>query len=45
MKLWEPATHMTMQEWSRTCRRVQGRLDQITRQMLTDQANKQRLTK
>ena len=28
MRLWEPATHMTKQEWSRTCRRVQSRLDQ-----------------
>ncbi len=32
MQLWEPATHMTKREWSRTCRRVQTRLDQITKQ-------------
>ena len=25
--LWDRATHMTKQEWSRTCRRVQSRLD------------------
>lgn len=28
-KLWEPATHMTKQEWARTCERVQGRLQEI----------------
>jgi hypothetical protein len=45
MKLWEPATHMSKTDWSRTCRRVQGRLDQVTKQMSTEQANKQLLTK
>ena len=29
MRLWDQATHMTKQEWSRTCRRVQSRLDQV----------------
>jgi hypothetical protein len=29
MRLWDKATHMTRQEWSRTCRRVQSRLDQV----------------
>jgi hypothetical protein len=29
MRLWDKATHMTKQEWSRTCRRVQSRLDQV----------------
>jgi hypothetical protein len=29
MRLWEPATHMTKQEWSRTCRRVQSRLNAV----------------
>lgn len=29
MGLWEPATHMSKQEWGRTCRRVQGRLQEI----------------
>ena len=29
MRLWEPATHMTKPEWSRTCRRVQSRLNQV----------------
>lgn len=28
-KLWEPATHMSKQEWARTCERVQGRLQEI----------------
>ena len=35
MKLWEPTTHMTKADWSRTCRRVQGRLDQVTKQIMT----------
>jgi len=34
MKLWEPATHMSKADWQRTCRRVQGRLDQVTKQVL-----------
>ncbi len=29
MRLWDKATHMTKQEWSATCRRVQSRLDQV----------------
>lgn len=29
MGLWEPATHMSRQEWGRTCQRVQGRLQEI----------------
>jgi hypothetical protein len=29
MRLWEPATHMTREEWSRTCRRVQNRLNAV----------------
>lgn len=41
MQLWEPATHMTRQQWSRTCRRVQTRLDQITKQFAeTDERQK-----
>jgi predicted DNA-binding protein (MmcQ/YjbR family) len=35
MKLWEPATHMSKADWSRTCRRVQGRLDQVTKEVMT----------
>lgn len=27
--LWDRATHMTRKEWSRTCRRVQLRLQQL----------------
>ena len=34
MKLWEPATHMSKADWQRTCRRVQGRLDQVSKQVL-----------
>jgi len=28
-QMWDRGTHMTKQEWSRTCRRVQDRLQQI----------------
>lgn len=27
--LWDAATHMTKQEWARTCHRVQTRLDNL----------------
>jgi len=27
--MWDRATHMTRTEWSRTCRRVQARLEQL----------------
>ena len=27
-RMWDRGTHMTKQEWSRTCRRVQNRLQQ-----------------
>lgn len=29
MRLWDKATHMTKQEWSRTCKRIQTRLDNL----------------
>lgn len=29
MRLWDAATHMSKQEWSRTCRRIQTRLDSL----------------
>lgn len=28
-RMWDPGTHMTRKEWSRTCRRVQNRLQQF----------------
>jgi len=28
-RMWDSGTHMTRQEWSRTCRRVQDRLQQL----------------
>jgi hypothetical protein len=34
MRLWDSATHMSKADWRRTCRRVQGRLDQVTKQVL-----------
>jgi hypothetical protein len=30
LELWEPATHMTRQEWGRACRRVDERLKAIS---------------
>jgi hypothetical protein len=29
MKIWDPGTHMSKADWARTCRRVQGRLDDL----------------
>ena len=29
MQMWDSGTHMTKQEWSRTCKRVQARLDNL----------------
>ena len=32
LKLWDAGTHMSKADWARTCRRVQGRLDNIKSQ-------------
>jgi hypothetical protein len=29
VKMWDSGTHMTKQQWSRTCKRVQTRLDNL----------------
>ena len=29
MKIWDAGTHMSKADWARTCRRVQGRLDDL----------------
>ncbi len=29
MQMWDSATHMMKQEWSRTCKRVQARVDSL----------------
>jgi hypothetical protein len=29
MSLWEPATHMSKEDWARSCRRVESRLQEI----------------
>jgi hypothetical protein len=29
MRMWDSGTHMTKQEWARTCKRVQTRLDNL----------------
>jgi len=29
MRMWDSGTHMTKQEWSRACKRVQTRLDSL----------------
>jgi hypothetical protein len=32
LKLWDAGTHMSKSDWAKTCRRVQGRLDNINTQ-------------
>jgi len=29
MRLWDAATHMTKQQWARTCERIQSRLENL----------------
>src|ERR1700704_4416004 len=29
MRMWDSGTHMSKQEWARTCKRVQSRLDNL----------------
>jgi hypothetical protein len=29
MRLWDKGTHMSRQEWARTCRRIQSRLENL----------------
>lgn len=29
MQMWDSGTHMTRQDWARTCKRVQSRLDNL----------------
>jgi len=38
LKLWDAGTHMSKADWARTCRRVQGRLDNIKSQSGTSAA-------
>ena len=30
MRLWDAATHMTKQQWARTCERIQSRLENLS---------------
>jgi hypothetical protein len=36
MQLWDKGTHMTKQEWSRTCHRIQSRLQNLKIENLKD---------
>ena len=38
LKLWDAGTHMSKADWARTCRRIQGRLDDIKSQAGTSAA-------
>jgi hypothetical protein len=35
MEMWDSGTHMTKQEWSRACKRVQIRLDNLNVDVIT----------
>jgi len=41
MQMWDSRTHMTKQEWSRTCKRVQTRLDSLNFDVLMPKAKTQ----
>jgi hypothetical protein len=40
MRMWDSGTHMTKQEWGRTCKRVQTRLDNLKVDALIPEASK-----
>jgi hypothetical protein len=40
MQMWDSGTHMTKQEWGRTCKRVQTRLDNLKLDALMPEAGK-----
>ena len=39
VRMWDSGTHMTKQEWARTCNRVQSRLDNLKVDGLMPQMN------
>ena len=41
MQMWDSGTHMTKQEWARTCERVQSRLDNLKVDGLIPETNRQ----
>jgi hypothetical protein len=41
MQMWDSGTHMTKQEWSRTCTRVQTRLDSLNVDAIVPKTKKQ----
>jgi hypothetical protein len=41
MQMWDSGTHMTKQEWSRTCKRVQTRLDNLNVDVVMPKLNAQ----
>lgn len=40
MRMWDSGTHMTKQEWARTCKRVQSRLDNLKVEGLIPDTNR-----
>jgi len=42
MQMWDSGTHMTKQEWSRTCKRVQTRLDSLDVEAIMPKTKTQR---
>jgi hypothetical protein len=40
MRMWDSETHMTQQEWGRTCKRVQTRLDNLNVDALMPETSK-----
>jgi hypothetical protein len=40
MQMWDSGTHMTKQEWLRTCRRVQTRLDGLNVDVISPKTKK-----
>jgi hypothetical protein len=41
LRLWDKGTHMTKGEWATTCRRVQGRVDNASIDVLAPKARRQ----
>jgi hypothetical protein len=40
VQMWDSGTHMTKQEWVRTCKRVQSRLDSLKLDGLIPETNR-----
>ena len=42
VQMWDSGTHMTKQQWSRACKRVQTRLDRLDVDAIIRQTKRQR---